>query len=167
MKTMKYFKYLVLSVAALGFVSCQQTDVTERDMATRVTLSPLTTEFAAKATTYVAAVQVNSGSQLLDAAWDVEVTSSTPWVTVSKTTLEETFVGTYDTQTEHKSTLEGISVEIAANNEYKRTFELTVNVADGTAVPFTFTQLGSKADAAVSTTVKNVEFQAVGNAPAV
>ena len=159
---MKIFKYLVLGVAAFGLASCYQTDVTERDQSTRVTLSPLTTEFAAKATTYVAAVQINSGSVLSDLAWEAEITSATPWATVSKTTVEETFVGTYDTVTEYKQTLEAIEVTIAANSEYKRTFELTITVADGTTVPFTFTQLGAKADAAVSTSAKNVEFLAMG-----
>ena len=164
---MKIFKYLVLGVAAFGLASCYQTDVTERDQATRVTLSPLTTQFDAKATTYVAAVQINSGSVLSDLAWEAEVTSATPWATVSKTTVEETFVGTYDTVTEYKQTLEAIEVTLAANSEYKRTFELTITVADGTVVPFTFTQLGAKADAAVSTEVKGLEFLASGGAEVV
>ena len=158
---MKIFKYLVLGVAAFGLASCYQTDVTERDQATRVTLSPLTTEFAAKATTYVAAVQINSGSVLSDLAWEAEITSATPWATVSKTTVEDVFVTTYDKVT-HTQTLEGIEVAIAANSEYMRTFTLTINAADGTVVPFTFTQLGAKADAAVSTSVENIEFLAAG-----
>ena len=164
---MKIFKYLVLGVAAFGLASCYQTDVTERDQATRVTLSPLTTQFDAKATTYVAAVQINSGSVLSDLAWEAEITSATPWATVSKTTVEETFVGTYDTVTEYKQTLEAIEVTIAANSEYKRTFELTITVADGTTVPFSFTQFGAKADAAVSTEVKGLEFLASGGAEVV
>ena len=164
---MKYLKYLVLSAAALGLASCYKTDISERDTLTRVTLSPLTTTFEAGATTYVAAVQVNSGSQNLDIAWEAEITSSTPWVTVTPTDVEETYVGTYDTVTEYKSTLKGISVAISANAEYKRTFELTVTTADGTAVPFTFTQKGAKADAKVTTTVKNVEFLATGGSEVV
>ena len=163
---MKIFKYLVLSAAVMGLASCQQVDVTERDQATRVTL-PLTAEFDAKAQTYVAAVQINSGSVLSDLAWEAEITSATPWATVSKTTVEETFVGTYDTVTEYKQTLEAIEVTLAANSEYKRTFELTVTVADGTTVPFTFTQFGAKADAAVSTEVKGLEFLASGGAEVV
>lgn len=159
---MKIFKYLVLAAAVLGIASCQKVDVSERDNATRVTLSPLTTEFGAEATTYVAAVQLNSGSQLLNMSWEAKVTSATPWAKVSKTTVEETYVGTYDTVTEYKSTLEAIKVTLEANTEYKRTFEITVTVADGTVVPFTFTQLGAKADAAVSTEVKGIEFLATG-----
>ncbi|MBQ9137158.1 MAG: hypothetical protein IJX65_00800 [Alistipes sp.] len=159
---MKYIKFLVLCAAVLGLASCREVDITERDQATRVTLSPTTTEFAATATTFVAAVQVNSGSLLSDLGWEAEITSATPWVTVSKTTVEETFVGTYDTVTEHKQILEAVELQIAANAEYKRTFELTVTVADGTVVPFTFTQLGAKADAAVSTEVKELEFLATG-----
>ena len=96
---MKIFKYLVFSVALLGFAACQEVDISERDQATRVTLSPLTTTFDAKATTYVAAVQVNSGSQLLETSWNAEVTSSTPWVTLSKTSVEQSYTGTYDTET--------------------------------------------------------------------
>ena len=158
---MKIFKYLVLGAAVLGLASCHEVDVTERDQATRVTLSPLTTEFAAEASTYVAAVQINSGSYLSDMAWEAEITSATPWATVSKTTIEDVFVTTYDKVT-HTQTLEGIEVAIAANSEYMRTFTLTITAADGTVVPFTFTQLGAKADAAVSTSVKNVEFLADG-----
>lgn len=158
---MKILKYLVLGAAVLGLASCHEVDVTERDQATRVTLSPLTTEFAAEASTYVAAVQINSGSYLSDMAWEAEITSATPWATVSKTTVEDVFVTTYDKVT-HTQTLEGIEVAIAANSEYMRTFTLTITAADGTVVPFTFTQLGAKADAAVSTSVKNVEFLAAG-----
>ena len=164
---MKIFKYLVLGAAVLGIASCQQVDISERDQATRVTLSPLTTEFNAEATTYVAAVQVNSGSLLSDMAWEAKVTSATPWATVSTTTVDQTYVGTYDTVTEYTATLPAIKVSLEANTEYKRTFELTVTVADGTVVPFTFTQLGAKADATVSTSVKNVEFLAMGGSEVV
>ncbi|MBR5885641.1 MAG: hypothetical protein IKY93_03210 [Alistipes sp.] len=158
---MKILKYFVLGAAVLGLASCHEVDVTERDQATRVTLSPLATEFATEASTYVAAVQINSGSYLSDMAWEAEITSATPWATVSKTTVDDVFVTTYDKVT-HTQTLEGIEVAIAANTEFKRTFTLTITAADGTVVPFTFTQLGAKADAAVSTSVKNVEFLAAG-----
>ena len=158
---MKILKYFVLGAAVLGLASCHEVDVTERDQATRVTLSPLATEFAAEASTYVAAVQINSGSYLSDMAWEAEITSATPWATVSKTTVEDVFVTTYDKVT-HTQTLEGIEVAIAANSEYMRTFTLTITAADGTVVPFTFTQLGAKADAAVSTSVENIEFLAAG-----
>ena len=158
---MKILKYFVLGAAVLGLASCHEVDVTERDQATRVTLSPLATEFAAEASTYVAAVQINSGSYLSDMAWEAEITSATPWATVSKTTVEDVFVTTYDKVT-HTQTLAGIEVAIAANTEFKRTFTLTITAADGTVVPFTFTQLGAKADAAVSTSVKNIEFLAAG-----
>ena len=164
---MKIFKYLVLGAAVLGIASCQQVDISERDQATRVTLSPLTTQFNAEATTYVAAVQVNSGSLLSDMAWEAKVTSNTPWATVSTTTVDQTYVGTYDTVTEYTATLPAIKVSLEANTEYKRTFEVTFTVADGTVVPFTFTQLGAKADAKVSTDVKNIEFLAMGGSEVV
>lgn len=160
---MKYFKYLVLSAAVvMGFASCQQIDISERDKATRVSLSPLTAQFDSKANTYVAAVQVNSGSLLSDMSWEAKVTSSTSWVTLSRTTVDQKYTGTYDTETVYNTPAEGIEVKIAANTEYKRTFEITVTTADGTVVPFVFTQLGDKADAAVSTDVKLIEFLAVG-----
>ena len=158
---MKILKYFVLGAVVLGLASCHEVDVTERNQATRVTLSPLTTEFAAEASTYVAAVQINSGSYLSDMAWEAEITSATPWATVSKTTIDDVFVTTYDKVT-HTQTLAGIEVAIAANTDYKRTFTLSVTVADGTVVPFTFTQLGAKADAEVSTSVNNIEFLAAG-----
>ena len=167
MKTMKYIKFLVLCAAVMGLASCQQVDITERDQVTRVTLSPVVTEFAAAATTHTAAVQVNSGSLLSNLGWEAEITSSTPWVTLTKTTVEESYTGTYDTETEYKSTLDAIELQIAANKEYKRTFEVTITVADGTVVPFTFTQLGAKADAAVSTEVKGLEFLASGGSEVV
>ena len=167
MKTMKYIKFLVLCAAVMGLASCQQVDITERDKTTRVSLSPATTEFAAAATTFAAAVQINSGSLLSDLGWEAEITSSTPWVTLAKTTVEQTFTPTFDKETTHTSTVAGIELQIAANKEYKRTFEVTFTVADGTVVPFTFTQLGAKADAAVSTDVKGVEFLAMGGSEVV
>ena len=164
---MKYIKFLVLCAAVMGLASCQQVDITERDQATRVTLSPVVTEFAAAATTHTAAVQVNSGSLLSNLGWEAEITSSTPWVTLSKTTVEESYTGTYDTESVYTQTLQAIQLDIKANPDYKRTFEVTVTVADGTVVPFTFTQLGAKADAAVSTEVKGLEFLASGGAEVV
>ena len=167
MKTMKYIKFLVLCAAVMGLASCQQVDITERDKTTRVSLSPATTEFAAAATTFTAAVQINSGSLLSDLGWEAEITSSTPWVTLAKTTVEQTFTPTFDKETTHTSTVAGIELQIAANKEYKRTFEVTFTVADGTVVPFTFTQLGAKADAAVTTERKNIEFLAMGGSEVV
>lgn len=167
MKTMKYTKFLVLCAAVLGLASCHEVDITERDMTTRVSLSPATTEFAATATTFVAAVQVNSGSLLSDMGWEAEITSSTPWVTVSKSTVEQTFTPTFDKESTYTNVVEAVELKIAANSEYKRTFELTFTVADGTVVPFTFTQLGQKADAEVSTSRKNVEFLAAGGSEVV
>ena len=167
MKTMKYTKFLVLCAAVLGLASCHEVDITERDMTTRVSLSPATTEFAATATTFVAAVQVNSGSLLSDMGWEAEITSSTPWVTLSKSTVEQTFTPTFDKESTYTNVVEAVELKIAANTEYKRTFELTFTVADGTVVPFTFTQLGQKADAEVTTSRKNVEFLAAGGSEVV
>ena len=164
---MKYIKFLVLCAAVMGLASCQQVDITERDKTTRVSLSPATTEFAAAATTFTAAVQINSGSLLSDLGWEAEITSSTPWVTLAKTTVEQTFTPTFDKETTHTTTVAGIELQIAANKEYKRTFEVTFTVADGTVVPFTFTQLGAKADAAVTTERKNIEFLAMGGSEVV
>lgn len=164
---MKIFKYLVLSAAVLGLASCQQVDVSESDVATRVTLSPFTAQLDAKAQTYTAAVVVNSGSELSDLAWEAEVTSATPWVTLSNTTVDQNYTPTFDKESSYNTPVEGIKLEIAANTEYKRTFEVTITVADGTAVPFTFTQLGQKADAAVSTDRKIVEFLAMGGSEVV
>lgn len=164
---MKIFKYLVLSAAVMGLASCQEVDITERDQATRVTLSPLTAEFDAKAQSYTAAVQINKGTDLSTLSWEAEVTSGTDFVTLTKTTVEESYTGTYDTESVYTQTLEAIKLDIKANPEYKRTFEVTVTVADGTTVPFSFTQFGAKADAAVSTEVKGLEFLASGGAEVV
>lgn len=164
---MKIFKYLVLGAAVLGLAACHEVDTTERDVQTRVTLSPLTQQFDAKAQSYTAAVQINSGSVLSNLAWDAEVTAGADFVTLSKVSVEQSFTGTYDTETVYTQNVEGIKLDIAANAEYKRTFEVTVTVADGTVVPFTFTQLGAKADAAVSTEVKGLEFLATGGSETV
>ena len=160
---MKMFKYLALSMAAMFcFASCVETDISERDVTTRVTLSPLTQQFEADGATYTAAVQIAQGSVLSDLAWEAAVTSSTPWVTLSKTTVKQSYTGTYDTETVYDSYVEGIEVKISKNTEYKRSFEITVTVADGATAAFSFTQLGAKADAAVSTGVKALEFLAPG-----
>ena len=164
---MKIFKYLVLGAAVLGLAACHEVDTTERDVQTRVTLSPLTQQFDAKAQSYTAAVQINSGSVLSNLAWDAEVTAGADFVTLSKVSVEQSFTGTYDTETVYTQNVEGIKLDIAANAEYKRTFEVTVTVADGTVVPFAFTQLGAKADAAVSTEVKGLEFLATGGSETV
>lgn len=164
---MKIFKYLVLGAAVLGLAACHEVDTTERDVQTRVTLSPLTQQFDAKAQSYTAAVQINSGSVLSNLAWDAEVTAGADFVTLSKVSVEQSYTGTYDTETVYTQNVEGIKLDIAANAEYKRTFEVTVTVADGTVVPFTFTQLGAKADAAVSTEVKGLEFLATGGSETV
>lgn len=160
---MKMFKYLALSMAAMFcFASCVETDISERDVTTRVTLSPLTQQFEADGATYTAAVQIAQGSVLSDLAWEAAVTSSTPWVTLSKTTVKQSYTGTYDTETVYDSYVEGIEVSVSKNTEYKRSFEITVTVADGATAAFSFTQLGAKADAAVSTGVKALEFLAPG-----
>ncbi len=164
---MKYIKFLVLCAAVLGLSSCREVDITERDAATRVSLSPATTEFTADATTHVAAVQINSGSVLSDLGWEAEITSATNWVTIEKVDVDQTFTGTFDTETVYTTKVKGLQFKIAKNSEYKRTFELTVTVADGTVVPFTFTQLGQKADAEVTTSRKNVEFLAAGGSEVV
>ncbi len=164
---MKIFKYLVLGAAVLGLAACHEVDTTERDVQTRVTLSPLTQQFDAKAQSYTAAVQINSGSVLSNLAWDAEVTAGADFVTLSKVSVEQSYTGTYDTETVYTQNVEGIKLDIAANAEYKRTFEVTVTVADGTVVPFAFTQLGAKADAAVSTEVKGLEFLATGGSETV
>lgn len=160
---MKTFKYLALCVAAIAcFASCYETDIAERDQRTRISLSPETTSFGAQATEYIAAVQVAQGSILSDMSWEASITSSTPWVTLEKTTVKQSYTGTYDTETVYDSYVEGIKVNISANAEYKRTFEITVTAADGTAAVYTCTQKGAKADAAVTTEVKNIEFLAPG-----
>ena len=142
---MKYIKFLVLCAAVLGLSSCREVDITERDAATRVSLSPATTEFTADATTHVAAVQINSGSMLSDLGWEAEITSATNWVTIEKVDVDQTFTGTFDTETVYTTKVKGLQFKIAKNSEYKRTFELTVTVADGTVVPFTFTPISSAA----------------------
>lgn len=160
---MKMFKYLALCVAAITcFASCYETDIAERDQRTRITLSPETTSFGAEATEYIAAVQVAQGSILSDMSWEASITSSTPWVTLEKTTVKQSYTGTYDTETVYDSYVEGIKVNISANTEYKRTFEITITAADGTTAVYSCTQKGAKADAAVTTDVKNIEFLAPG-----
>lgn len=167
MKSTKYFKYIMLSAAVVFATSCQKDDTKDVDMTTRVGLSPKQENFAANGTTesgedsFVGIVTVAHGNKVNTLSWDVEIAEQVAWANVEKTVVTTNFKETFNDKV-HTVKETGIEVKVEPNTEYKRSFTVEIRVADGTVVPFEFTQLGEKADAAVSTTVKDVEFVAKG-----
>lgn len=138
------------------------------DKATRVVLYPSPTQFNADGTTatgdenYVAVVTIAKGtSTKSDLSWEPEVVGSVSWVTATKTTVTSSFQDEF-TGTVYPTDESGVDIRVVANKRYKRTFTVNIKVSDGTVVPFTFTQLGELPDAAVSASVKKVDFMAEG-----
>ncbi len=159
---MKKFFYLMPLLAML-VLSC---DVQEEEKYVeysdvRVTLSPAPEEFNADGTTvsgnssYKATVVVSAGTSIADLDWKAEFASETAWAKVKQINIQSKV----EVQGEEYSTEgKGIEVTVEPNDGWKRSCVLNITVSDGTVVPFTFSQLGSKADAAVTASVESVEF---------
>lgn len=158
---------MALSFAALcAFTACvEEYDDAQVDNATRITLSPEPEQFeatgktASGADSYIAAVVLNEGPKVSGMDWKAEITGSPAWVKAVKTDLTEEFKEIYSGD-KYSTALSGIKVTVEPNTEYKRTFVLNIVAADGTVEPYEFVQVGEKADAAVTTEVKNIEFMA-------
>jgi len=167
MKSIKYFKYIMLSAAVVFAASCEKDDTKDMDMTTRIGLSPEQETFAANGTTesgeesFVGIVTVVHGNRVNDIAWDAEIAEQADWASVEKTVITSNFKETHNGSV-HQIHETGIEVKVRPNSEYKRSFTVEVRAADGTVAPFVFTQLGEKADAAVSTATKDIEFVAAG-----
>ncbi len=159
---------LLLPVFAALSTSCveMEDDKYLNDNTVRATLSPDPETFNADGTTasgksaYEAVVVITRGNSIAkDLKWEAE--SANSWTKVANATLNYEFNGVY-----HDGTVtvieEGIKVTMDRNPDWKRTSTINIKVSDGTVVPFTFTQLGEKADAAVTTETKNIEFGFLG-----
>lgn len=165
----RYFKFTKCAVLALALlaVSCMKDDTDGMDTATRVSLSPAPVTFTAEGLTesgaesYVGAVVVAQGSKLVDLGWEASVEGDKSWVEVNPTTVTSDFSDTWDGSITTVSEA-GIEIRVKPNTEYRRWFNLLIHVGDGSVIPFEFMQLGEKADAAVSSETKNVEFVAAG-----
>ena len=165
----RYFKFTKCAVLALALlaVSCMKDDTDGMDTATRVSLSPAPVTFTAEGLTesgaesYVGAVVVAQGSKLVDLGWEASVEGDKSWVEVNPTTVTSDVSDTWDGSITTVSEA-GIEIRVKPNTEYRRWFNLLIHVGDGSVIPFEFMQLGEKADAAVSSETKNVEFVAAG-----
>ncbi len=160
--------FLLLPVFAALSTSCVELEDEKylNDTTVRATLSPAPEEFKADGTTasgksaYEAVVVLTRGNAITtDLKWEAE--SATSWAKVENATLSYEFNGVY-----HDGTVtvieEGIKVTVGNNPDWKRTATINIKVSDGTVVPFTFTQLGAKADAEVTTETKSLEFGFLG-----
>lgn len=167
MKSIKYFKYIMLSAAVVFAASCEKDDTKDVDMTTRIGLSPEQENFAANGTTesgeesFVGIVTVVHGDKVNKIAWDAAIAEQVAWASVEKTVVTSNFNETFNGKV-HQIQETGIEVKAEPNTEYKRSFTVEIRTADGTVAPFVFTQLGEKADAAVSTTTKDIEIIAKG-----
>lgn len=157
----------MLSAAVVFAASCEKDDTKDVDTTTRIGLSPAQEAFAANGTTesgeesFVGVVTVVHGDKVNAIAWEAEIADGIAWASVEKTVITSDFKETFNGNI-HQISEEGIEVKVEPNTEYKRSFTVEIRTADGTVAPFVFTQAGAKADAAVSTATKDVEFVAVG-----
>lgn len=163
MKTMQYFKYLALGVAALFVAaSCQKVDTSGAEKATHVCLYPVLEQLAAEGTgeeNLISVVTVLQGVTPSNLGW--EVSCDADYVTVKKTEVYSQHKETWSGAT-HDIIEPGIELSVAANAGFARSFNLVFNVANGDVVTIPVEQLGSLADAEVSTSVEQVEFVAMG-----
>ena len=163
MKTMQYFKYLALGVAALFVAaSCQKVDTSGAEKATHVCLYPVLEQLAAEGTgeeNFISVVTVLQGVTPSNLGW--EVSCDADYVTVKKTEVYSQHKETWSGAT-HDIIEPGIELSVAANAGFARSFNLVFNVANGDVVTIPVEQLGSLADAEVSTSVEQIEFVAMG-----
>lgn len=163
-KTIRYFAALVLSAAAV--VSCYKDGTDFPSTETRITVYPEIPVFNADGTTqngedsYVCAVTVFSGTSVSDMSWKAEPMTDKDWATVSDASLVMQY--TDYSMNVHDVAQPGFEVAMDPNHSYKRVFDVKVTASDGTSRVFSFTQLGEKADAEVTTSVASLDIPAVG-----
>ncbi len=159
---MKYFKFLALPLAILSMVACQKEDTSADDTATRVVLSPEPeAAYPSKAEVYPIAVVVAQGQTITDMSWEVALEQNVTWASVAKATVVNDFEN-LQTGDKVQTKNDGFELTLLANTEYKRNVKLTVTASDGTLAEYVITQLGDKADAAITTETKDLEYLAVG-----
>lgn len=165
---MKMKKLGLLALIPVIFAGCEtEVDPSDINSGTRITLSKSPVTFNSDGKTsegedsFTAVVTVFQGSKVNDLAWDCKFENSVAYAEVAKTDIQTEFIGTYegDSRTVNEK---GIELKVKANPEYKRSFTLVIIASDGTEQKFDFTQLGDKADAEVSSEVKDIEFVAAG-----
>lgn len=165
---MKMKKLGLLALIPVIFSGCEtEVDPSDINSGTRITLSKSPVTFNSDGKTsegedsFTAVVTVFQGSKVNDLAWDCKFENSVAYAEVAKTDIQTEFIGTYegDSRTVNEK---GIELKVKANPEYKRSFTLVIIASDGTEQKFDFTQLGDKADAEVSSEVKDIEFVAAG-----
>lgn len=162
-------KYLGLLAFVPAIISgCSDgTEPSEISSETRISLSRTPVQFEADGKTaegddsFIAVVTVSQGSNVNRLGWECSLEDPKACAEVMKTDVETEFIGTFkgDSRT---VTEKGVEVKVKANTEYRRSFTLVLKADDGTEQRYTFTQLGEKADAEVSTNVKDMEFTAAG-----
>ena len=163
---MKYLGLLAFIPAILAGCS-DETDPSEINSGTRISLSKSPVVFAADGKTsegeesFISVVTVIQGSDINKLSWDCSLEDPKSCAEVMKTDVKSEFKGTYEGDS-REVTEKGIELKVKANPEYRRTFTLVLKAADGTEAKFDFLQLGEKADAAVSSATKDVEFVAAG-----
>ena len=137
------------------------------DSSTRISIAREPVQFASDGTTpdgeynWQAAVTIVQGNKINKLDWDFEVDDPKGCATVTKADVITDFIGTYEGDS-RPVTEKGLNVTVQPNPEYRRYFTITVTAQDGTTRAFIFSQLGEKADASVSSNVKDIEFIAAG-----
>ena len=153
-------------------VSCYDDGTDCFDTATRISLYPDVELFNADGTTasgnesFVSAVTVNVGPAVSDMAWEASVPASAAWATVRRTTVASIFEEAAG-GARHDLSADGIELVLQPNTEYRRTVVVTIAAADGTTADYEFTQLGQKADAAVTSETAQLVFMAAGGSETV
>ena len=153
-------------------VSCYDDGTDCFDTATRISLYPDVELFNADGTTasgnesFVSAVTVNVGPAVSDMAWEASVPASAAWATVRRTTVASIFEEAAG-GARHDLSVDGIELVLQPNTEYRRTVVVTIAAADGTTADYEFTQLGQKADAAVTSETAQLVFMAAGGSETV
>ena len=142
------------------------------DVYARISLYPDVELFNADGTTasgnesFVSAVTVNVGPAVSDMAWEASVPASAVWATVRRTTVASIFEEATG-GARHDLSADGIELVLQPNTEYRRTVVVTIAAADGTTADYEFTQLGQKADAAVTSETAQLVFMAAGGSETV
>ena len=99
-------------------------------------------------------------------AWEASVPASAVWATVRRTTVASIFEEATG-GARHDLSADGIELVLQPNTEYRRTVVVTIAAADGTTADYEFTQLGQKADAAVTSETAQLVFMAAGGSETV
>ena len=166
MKTI--YKITAAAACALAAWSCaQKTDPATIDTSTRISLSKEIELFNADGKTesgkdaYEAIVTIVRGGDFEASEWEFDVTDPKGCATVERTDITEQFLGSFPGD-DCDVVKPGLRVSVEPNTEYRRSFDVIITADDGTEKTFTFTQLGEKADASVTSTTESIEFTAEG-----